>query len=53
MYAYIIRRLISIAIVFFLVTILVFILVQLPPGDYIDYYISRVAAGGGTDHGLF
>src|SRR5690554_4392253 len=46
MLSYIIRRMLSIFLVAIVASIIIFVLVQLPPGDYIDYYISRVGATG-------
>lgn len=43
---YIVRRLFSMVVMFFLISIVVFLLVQLPQGDFVDYYISQIGASG-------
>ena len=48
MKTYIIRRLIIILPLFVLISIFVFILIQLPPGNYIDTYIMQLRATGET-----
>ena len=46
MLAYIIRRIIRMIPLFFLISILAFLIIQLPPGDYLTEYISRLRMSG-------
>lgn len=48
MKAYIIRRLGFMVLLLFLVSIFSFIVIQLPPGDYVSAYVSRIASEMGT-----
>jgi peptide/nickel transport system permease protein len=43
---YILRRLVYMVITLFLLSVLSFIIIQLPPGDYIDSYIARLSQRG-------
>ena len=43
MFRYILRRLGIALITFFLATILIFCIIQLPPGDFVDYMISQMS----------
>ena len=46
MIGYIIRRLFSMIVTFFLVSMILFVVLQLPPGDFLDYYMARLAQEG-------
>jgi len=46
MVGYIIRRISSMAITFFLISAVIFGVLQLPPGDFLDYYISELEQEG-------
>ncbi len=46
MVGYIIRRFFSIIITFFLVSAVIFAVLQLPPGDFMDYYMAQLAQEG-------
>ncbi len=48
MLAYILRRLILALITVIAISILSFVIIQLPPGDFITSYIASMSAGGGT-----
>jgi peptide/nickel transport system permease protein len=48
MKAYIIRRLSYTVLLLFMVSIFSFIVIQLPPGDYVSAYISRIESEMGT-----
>jgi len=47
MLSYIIRRLFYTVIVLLAISVVAFILIQLPPGDYVTYLISRLEHAGG------
>lgn len=47
MLSYIIRRLGISVITFFLATVLIFAIIQLPPGDFVNYIISQTGDAGG------
>jgi peptide/nickel transport system permease protein len=44
--AYIIRRLFLAAITIVAVSVVTFIIIQLPPGDFVDAYVAQAAAMG-------
>lgn len=46
--AYILRRLLTLVPTVFLITVLGFIIMELPPGDYVDRYILQQQAQGNT-----
>jgi peptide/nickel transport system permease protein len=46
MIAYIVRRFILAIITIFAITILSFLIIQLPPGDYVTSYVATMSAGG-------
>lgn len=46
MVGYIIRRLFSMIVTFFLVSMILFGVIQLPPGDFLDYYMAQLAQEG-------
>lgn len=46
MSTYILRRLIYIVITFFALTVVVFIVIQAPPGDFLDTYLAALEAQG-------
>ncbi len=46
MLSYMIRRLLYMVIILLLVTVISFIIIQLPPGDYISSYVSQLQAVG-------
>jgi peptide/nickel transport system permease protein len=48
MKSYIVKRLIVAVVTLFFVSILTFIIVQLPPGDYLTTYIARLSQSGQT-----
>lgn len=48
MLSFILRRLLSAIPFFFLVSLTVFVLIQLPPGDFVDSYAAKLAANGET-----
>lgn len=46
MIGYILRRLLLLIPVLFVISIVVFVIIQLPPGDYLTTYITRLEASG-------
>ncbi len=46
MFFLLIRRIVSALVTLLLVSIVAFVIIQLPPGDYVDAYASRKAQGG-------
>jgi peptide/nickel transport system permease protein len=48
MTGYIVRRLVSMVFTFFLLSILIFIIINLPPGDYATRYVASVRQQGGV-----
>ncbi len=48
MLSYIIRRLLRMIPQLFLISILAFVIIQLPPGDYLTEYLNRLRASGAT-----
>ncbi|NOZ08627.1 MAG: ABC transporter permease [FCB group bacterium] len=46
MFSLIVRRIISALTTLFLISIVAFILIQLPPGDFVDAYASKKSQGG-------
>jgi peptide/nickel transport system permease protein len=46
MLSYIIKRLLRMIPQLFLISLLAFIIIQLPPGDYLTEYINRLRASG-------
>lgn len=48
MLGYLIRRLFYAVIAVWAVSVISFAIIQLPPGDYVTYYMSLLAEGGGT-----
>ena len=46
MVAYIIRRLILAILTTWAITVLSFVIIQLPPGDYVTSYIASMSASG-------
>ena len=49
MLAFIARRLASMIVTFSLATIIIFAVIQFPPGDYVDNYIVQLTMSGGAD----
>jgi len=47
MLAYLVRRLILAVLTIWAVSVLSFVIIQLPPGDYITSYIAQMSGGGG------
>jgi peptide/nickel transport system permease protein len=47
MLAYLLRRLILAILTIWAVSVLSFVIIQLPPGDYITSYIAQMSSGGG------
>ena len=48
MSSYLIRRFIYMGIILLLLSVVTFIIIQLPPGDYLTSYIAELEAAGGT-----
>lgn len=48
MLAYILRRLVLAVITIIAISILAFIIIQLPPGDFVTSYIANMSSGGAT-----
>src|ERR1700730_11668507 len=46
MIAYIVRRLLLAIVTIWAISVLSFVIIQLPPGDFVDAYISRMSANG-------
>ena len=46
MVAYIVRRILLAIVTLFAISVLSFIIIQLPPGDYITSYIAQMSASG-------
>ncbi len=46
MVGYIVRRFFSIVVTFFLISVVLFGVLQLPPGDFMDYYMAQLAQEG-------
>lgn len=46
---FIVNRLLNMALVLFIVAVLTFIIIQLPPGDYLTTMMARMAEGGNID----
>jgi peptide/nickel transport system permease protein len=45
--AYLLRRLVLALLTVWAISVLAFVIIQLPPGDYITSYIAQMSAGGG------
>jgi peptide/nickel transport system permease protein len=45
--AYLLRRLVLAVLTIWAVSVLAFVIIQLPPGDYITSYIAQMSSGGG------
>src|SRR4029078_9945655 len=45
---YVLRRLALALVTCAAISVLTFIIIRLPPGDFVDAYIGNLAAGGGT-----
>jgi peptide/nickel transport system permease protein len=45
--AYLVRRLVLALLTVWAISVLAFVIIQLPPGDYITSYIAQMSAGGG------
>ena len=45
MTAYIIRRFLQMIVIMFIVSIVSFIVIQLPPGDFVDAYVTTISGG--------
>ena len=45
MTAYLIRRFLQMILIMFIVSIVAFIVIQLPPGDFVDAYVSTISGG--------
>ena len=43
---YVLRRLLMVVPLLFLITLVSFVIIQLPPGDYLTTYIARLSAAG-------
>ena len=48
MLAYLVRRLILALLTVWAISVLSFVIIQLPPGDYITSYIAQMSASGGA-----
>lgn len=48
MITYTVRRLVLALLTLWAISVLSFVIIQLPPGDYIDTYISQLTSNGGT-----
>src|SRR5437588_13040617 len=48
MVSFIVRRLVLAVFTVIAISILSFIIIHLPPGDYVSTYIAQIAANGGT-----
>jgi len=48
MLSYIVKRLLRMIPQIFLISVLAFIIVQLPPGDYLTEYMNRLRSSGAT-----
>ena len=48
MVAYILRRLLLATVTVGVISALSFVIIKLPPGDYVTSYIAEMEAGGGT-----
>ena len=46
MVAYIVRRFLLAIVTIWAVTVLAFLIIQLPPGDFVDAYIAQLSATG-------
>ena len=46
MIAYIVRRLLLAVVTIWAISVASFVIIQLPPGDFVDAYISRLSASG-------
>lgn len=53
MKAYIIRRILYMVVLLLLMSIISFIIIQLPPGDYLSAYIARLRMSSQELNGLF
>lgn len=49
MLVYVLYRLMNMALVLFIVAVLTFVIIQLPPGDYLTTMMARMAEGGNID----
>jgi peptide/nickel transport system permease protein len=45
---YIVRRLVSMVFSFFLLSVIIFIIIQLPPGDFVSRYVTSLQRQGGV-----
>ena len=51
MLAFLVRRLLTAILTLWAISILTFLIIQLPPGDYVTSYIAQLqATGGAVDH---
>ena len=50
MLTFTLTRMVNMTIVLFIVAVLTFIIIQLPPGDYLTTMMARMAEGGNIDH---
>ena len=48
MLSFMIRRLLLAIVTMWAITVLSFIIIQLPPGDFVDAYIARLSASGSS-----
>ena len=47
MLAYLLRRLLIAVLTIVMISIVAFVIIQLPPGDYVTTYIAQLRASGG------
>ena len=45
-FAYILRRLVYMAVILLLISVVSFIIIELPPGDFLTYYIANMQSKG-------
>ena len=48
MFAYIVKRLLLLPFLLFVFSIIAFIIIQAPPGDFITSYVAELAASGSS-----
>ena len=50
MLGYFVRRLLLAAVTVWAITVVTFVIIQLPPGDFVDAYVAQSARHGLGDH---
>ena len=48
MLSYLVRRVLLSLLTTWAISVLTFVIIQAPPGDFVDAYISNLSAGGGS-----